>query len=78
MAGNRCTECNRFVSTEIEITDVCYNESELLENTFSLQLTLSLSKICSECGAELAYKDIDISTKVEIDPADLKGDWETV
>jgi aspartyl/asparaginyl-tRNA synthetase len=58
LAGNRCPNCNKFVSIdyEVETDDPEINEqSDILEIT----TTFTIKKVCAECGEELATKEIE-------------------
>ena len=72
MAGNRCPQCNKFVSCdyEAEATSDPEVESHDSDGTLQITLTITINKVCAECGETLATKDVEV-----IDNTD-KSDFE--
>ena len=62
MSANRCPDCNKFVSTEIEIENA---EAEA-DNEGGITLTLSLNKNCADCGALLKTATIETEINQEL------------
>lgn len=65
--ANRCPDCNKFVSTEVTGVEVDGEEVEDIDGRKGLfRCTITLSKTCADCGTELATKEIEIETEVDL------------
>ncbi len=66
MAGNRCPDCNKFVSLELE--DEPEVEVVQCEDTGDgkaiLTLTVILNKVCAECGTALKIGQTDVDVEI--------------
>ena len=62
--ANRCSDCNKFVSTDIEVSDTEV-DADIVQETGLVTITLSLSKNCAECGTEIATATIDLEAEVK-------------
>ena len=69
---NRCPQCNKFVSVdyEAEVKDDPQVEEHLSDGTLQIIATVTVNKVCAECGETLATKEVEI-----IDNTD-KSDFE--
>ena len=67
--ANRCPDCNKFVSLDldqepdIEVT----NLEDLGNGKAMLSLNMTLKKVCAECGAEISQKETSIDVEVDLD-----------
>lgn len=68
MAGNRCPDCNKFVS--LELADEPEVEVVQCEDTgdgkATLTLNVTLTKVCAECGTELQTGQTDVDVVVTL------------
>ena len=71
--SNRCSNCNKFVSVEFQASvDNDPDIEEQLDGQLEITIPVHITKVCAECGQELATKDIET-----IDHTD-KSDFEDV
>ena len=71
----RCADCNRFVSTEIEVVDV--EVGDFYSNT--VDLTLTVAKNCADCGSQVAEASIETSIELpDLDELLKVAEWENV
>jgi hypothetical protein len=68
MAGNRCSDCNKFVSVELDQEpEIEVDEVDDLDNgKGSLTFRVTLSKVCTECGKELSQKELSLSIDIDL------------
>jgi hypothetical protein len=64
----RCPDCNKFVSLELGEPEVT-SDPEVEETDKGkgiVRLTISVPKVCAECGTEMQTKEIEIETEVDL------------
>jgi hypothetical protein len=68
MATNRCPDCNKFVSTdldsEVEVNDCSIEQMD--NGKGLLTCSVHLQKICADCGSVLSSKDEDIEIEIDL------------
>ena len=64
----RCPDCNKFVSatveTEPEVESIEVEETD--KGKGLLRMTITLSKVCAECETQLATKEIELATEIDL------------
>jgi hypothetical protein len=68
MPGFRCSSCNKFVATEVEIESAEASDVDIEGGI--INLSISLNKNCSDCGETVATATIEF--EVTISEADAK------
>ena len=65
--ANRCPNCNKFVSLELEDPEVDNVEIEDMGNGKGLLwMNVSLKRNCAECGTEISTKQVEVEVEVDL------------
>jgi len=66
--ANRCPDCNKFVSLEMEDPDVQECDIEPSEDGKAgiMRLTVQLTKSCAECGCVMTGKTLEVEIDVDL------------
>lgn len=72
--GNRCPDCNKFVSTEIEVESTEAGDLDFEEGIVTL--TITLNKNCADCGTNLATATVETEVDIDTEALAKTADWE--
>lgn len=64
MAGNRCEQCQKFVSLELGEPEV---DSENIDTDGQIEVSITLTRNCADCGSEMKSYTYELEATAEIE-----------